>query len=181
MYFQHVVTVSLGNTRLIVSMIEKLIYLSSHSSSREIIISLFFFYFLLLKSQKHLILLKRGKKSTESQPGLHDELGHLEQTCLRGLWKHVQVGALNGLYFPVGYSAFQIKSCFLLLKLKSAKHWTCFVRHTSREKIFRYNDMTWRFKADNKWHLVNATNLLFPLLYLCVAVGYHILLIMGLC
>lgn len=35
--------------------------------------------------------------------------------------------------------------------------------------------MTWHFKADNKWHLVNAADLLFPLLYLCVAVGYHIL------
>lgn len=107
--------------------------------------------------------------------GLCDELGHLEQDFLRGLWKTVQIEALNCPYFPVGYCAFQIKSCFLLLKLNSAKHWTCFVRHTSREKIFQCNDMTWHFKADNKWHLVNATNLLFPLLYLCVAVGYHFL------
>lgn len=77
-------------------------------------------------------------------------------------------------YLPAGASTFQIKSCFLLLKSKSAKHWTCFVRHTSREKIFHRSDMAWHFKADNKWHLVNGTNLLFPFLYLCATVRYHI-------
>lgn len=120
---------------------------------------------------------KMGRKPSRSLCvgiGLRDEPSHLEQAFSRCLWESVQIRALNWLCFPDDYFAFQIKRCFLLLKSKSAKHWTCFVRHTSRGKIFQCNDMTWHFKADNKWHLVNATNLLFPLLYLCVAVGYHI-------
>lgn len=35
MYFQHVVNVSLGNIPLILSMIEKLIYLSQHSQALQ--------------------------------------------------------------------------------------------------------------------------------------------------
>lgn len=160
---------NLGNSPFMFCMTEKGICLSWHSSCAEMNAAPVLFFFGAKITEKYLT--KKRKEEIQGQGMMQGSVRSQKRLVPR---------CCDG------------KPCsdliFLLVPLLSRLKAICFpwnrkVPNTEpalwdihqESKILQHNDTTWHFRADNKWHIVSATNVLFPLLCLCVAVGFHFL------